>query len=159
MGRAEPYVSGLGLGMNMIVNGIYTVAAERTFWEKVLILHGWQSRFSDKGVSIADKDRAARHYNDVAAILETNAGESALADLDLLERVREHNKLMFRQGWKNYDEARPGSFQIAPKGQLLDDIRADYAKMADMILGDAPPPFDDLLRRIEELEARLNADQ
>lgn len=155
-GTVSPYVSRLGLEINMAVEGIRTVLAERTFWEKVLILHGWQCRFRDRGASVADKDRASRHYYDVALISQTDTGEKAISDITLLDRVREHNELMFRQGWKRYDQAHPGSFRIVPEDQLLDDIRRDYAKMVDMAHGDAPA-FDDVIDQIKRLEERVNA--
>ena len=38
-------------------------------------------------------------YYDVAVITATEVGRSALADIDLLEAVRNHNLVAFRQAW------------------------------------------------------------
>lgn len=155
-GTITPYVSSKELEMDLIVEGICTVTAEHTFWEKVFILHGWQCRFRDQQVTVADGDLASRHYYDVAMISQARTSEAMIADGDLLDQVREHNKLMFPQGWKKYDEACPGGFLIVPAEQLLEDIRRDYEKMVSMVLGDAPP-FNDVIDQIGELEAKLNA--
>jgi hypothetical protein len=155
-GTVLPYVSHQGLEMNLTVAGIRTVTAERTFWEKILILHGWQSRFRDTATSIVDRDLASRHYYDVAMISQSNVRDAAIADGALLARVREHNELMFPQAWKKYGEAQPGSFRLLPTGKLLDDIRRDYERMKGMIFGDAPA-FNEVVNQIGQLEAILNA--
>jgi hypothetical protein len=39
---------------------------------------------------------------------------------------------------------------------MLDPLKADYEKMAGMIFGEIPP-FEDMIARIAEAEAALNA--
>ena len=154
-GQIVPFISRAELPMDLSFGGINTITAERTFWEKVLILHGWQCRFRDNGKSVQDRNRAARHYYDVALISETGAGKRAVADLNLLERVREHNKLIFPSAWKKYDEACPGTIRIAPEGQLCSDIERDYMAMQDMVLGESPD-FGRIIANLKALEDRLN---
>lgn len=155
-GSVRPYILEAGLDLDLTVSDIRTVTAERTFWEKVLILHGWKSRYMDAGQSVDEAELASRHYYDVAKLSESEQGRSAVEDLALLDAVRHHNQLMFPQPWKKFEEARAGSFRVSPEGQLLEDIKRDYEKMRSMILGEGLP-FEDVAERISRLEEQLNA--
>ena len=79
------------------VGSVATLAPERTFREKLQILHGLHCGFRDAGRLPTDKDRISRHYYDAAMIAATATGESALADTVLLDAVRCHNLVAFRQ--------------------------------------------------------------
>jgi len=61
----------------------------------------------------ADRDRISRHYHDAAMIAATATGEAALADTALLDAVRNHSLIAFRQAWKRFGGSRSG---IAPAG-------------------------------------------
>ena len=56
--------------------------AERTFWEKVTILHKEAFRTSGKFPS-----RYSRHYYDLYCMYKSNIKMQAYADLELLRRV------------------------------------------------------------------------
>ncbi len=86
----------------------------------------------------------------------TPIADWALANLDLLNHVRDHTLAFFRRSWMKLEEARPGSFRITPQDALATFLARDYAAMQGMILGESPP-FEDILQTITDLEARLNA--
>ncbi len=139
------------------VGSVATLAPERTFWEKLLILHGLHCRCRDAGWLPADRDRVSRHYYDAAMIAASATGESALADTALLDAVRTHNLIAFRQAWKRFEEAIPGSLRLVPQPELHAAVARDYRAMRDMILGDAPTFgwIVDLLRYVEAAANRL----
>ena len=137
------------------VGSIRVIAPERTYWEKLLILHGLHCGYRDEGRLPHDRDRISRHYYDVAMITATDCGRSALSDLELLEAVRKHNLVAFRQAWKRFDEAIPGSVHLVPQSELRAAIEADYGAMMDMILGDAPN-FDWIMDQLHDAEATIN---
>ena len=137
------------------VGNVATLAPERTFWEKLLILHGLHCGYRDAGRLPADKDRTSRHYYDAAMIAATATGESALADAALLDAVRNHNLIAFRQAWKRFEEAVPGSLRLVPQPELHAAVERDYRAMRDMILGDAPA-FDWIVDRLRDAEAEAN---
>src|SRR5690606_219178 len=103
----------------------------------------------------SDRDRLSRHYYDVAMIGDTEVGRKALGDHALATAVREHNLLAFRQAWKKFEEAVPGSLRIVPQAELRREIEKDYAAMQGMILGDTPP-FDWIMERLAAIEAEVN---
>ena len=137
------------------VGGISVLAAERTYWEKVLILHGLFCGYRDSQRIPTDKDRISRHYYDVAMISATGTGKTALADVGLLDAVRNHNLIAFRQAWKRFDEAIPGSVRLVPQSALTVAIRRDYRAMRGMILGEAPG-FDWVMEQLRRAEATIN---
>ncbi len=59
---------------------IRVISAERTYWEKLLILHGWYCGFRDEGSARLprDENRASRHYYDAAMLTASEVGRSAL---------------------------------------------------------------------------------
>ena len=131
------------------------LAPERTFWEKLLILHGLHCGYRDAGRLPADRDRISRHYYDAASIAATATGESALSDTTLLDAVWNHNLVAFRQAWKRFEEAVPGSLRLVPQPELRASVERDYRAMRDMILGDAPT-FGWILDRLRHAENVAN---
>lgn len=137
------------------VRDLRVIAPERTYWEKLLILHGLHCGHRDEQRMPTDRDRISRHYYDAAMITATEIGRSALSDIDMLDGVRSHNLIAFRQAWRRFDEAVPGSIRFVPQAELRTAIESDYRAMEGMILGDAPP-FEWVLEQIDVAEATAN---
>lgn len=137
------------------VRDLAIIAPERTYWEKLLILHGLHCGHRDELRVPADRDRISRHYYDAAMITATEIGRSALSNIDLLDGVRSHNLIAFRQAWKRFEEAAPGSIRFVPQAELHTAIESDYRAMEGMILGDAPT-FEWVLEQIDIAEATIN---
>ena len=132
-----PYVADELQGWSLEVDDVSVIAPERTYWEKLLILHGAYCGYRDAKRLPEDRNRVSRHYYDAAMIASTGSGRSAL-DYSLLDAVRNHNLIAFPQAWKRFEEAVPGSLRLVPQPELRAVIERDYRAMRDMILGDAP---------------------
>jgi hypothetical protein len=130
---------------------VRTLAAERTFWEKVTLLHAEHHRPADKPIA----GRLSRHYYDVVRLYQNPIGQQALRQMDLLVSVVKHKTLFFHSGWANYHSARPGSIRLLPAPERVAELERDYQAMVEMIFGD-PSPFDEILSLLGELERRLN---
>ncbi len=137
------------------VANIRVLSPQRTYWEKLLILHGAHCGHRDQGRIPEDRNRISRHYYDAAMITATETGASALSDLDLLDAVRSHNLMAFKQAWKRFEEATPGSVKLVPQPGLREAIERDYAAMQSMILGDAPE-FEWINERLQDAENVIN---
>ena len=131
------------------------IVPERTYWEKLLILHGVHCGYRDAARLPADKDRVSRHYYDVAMITMTDTGRSALSNISLLDAVRNHNLIVFRQAWKRFEEAIPGSVRFVLQLELGTMIERDYKAMQGMILGDVPD-FGWVMEQLQRAEAAIN---
>ena len=137
------------------VENITTISPERTYWEKLLILHGAHCGYRDSQRLPIDRDRASRHYYDVAMITAADTGVAALSDHALLDAVRSHNLIAFRQAWKKFEEAVPGTVRLVPQPELRAVIETDYGAMQGMILGDAPG-FGWVMEQLQIAEAKIN---
>jgi predicted nucleotidyltransferase component of viral defense system len=130
---------------------VRVLKAERTFWEKVTILHRWYHR-PDKSFA----DRQSRHYYDVVRLYEHELGRAAVKDVDLLLKVAEHKELFFPEPEARYAEAKPGTLRIVPPDTRLAELEKDYKKMQEMIFG-KPPEFEHLLTILRQIEQVINA--
>lgn len=130
---------------------VLALAAERTFWEKATILHAEYHRPAEKPIPTG----IARHYYDLYCLGNSPAGERALADMDLLARVREHKQVFFRSAWAHYETAVRGSLHLAPAAIRRAQVERDYRAMADMFMA-SPPSFATLVEYLAALERRFN---
>ena len=150
-----PYVADELPDWSFDVGDIRVIAPGRTYWEKLLILHGVHCGYRDAQRLPADKDRISRHYYDVAMITASDIGRAALSNIDLLDAVRNHNLIAFPQAWKRFEEAVPGSVRLIPQPELRTVIARDYRAMEGMILGEAPD-FAWVMEQFERSEVAIN---
>ena len=149
--------------LDLTVRGVTTVRPERTFWEKVLILHAMTETTEKRREEarpdrpVPDLNRYSRHYYDVHQIwTNPDYGVATAAMLDLAEACRRHKELMFRAPDHRYDRAVPGTYRLVPTAEMRDKLAADYERMSAMIFG-RPPTFADVMASIEALERQLNS--
>ncbi|MDI3383970.1 nucleotidyl transferase AbiEii/AbiGii toxin family protein [Xenophilus aerolatus] len=131
---------------------VTALALERTFWEKATILHSEFYRPPDQPIP----DRYARHYSDMARLLERDDAMTYLADEALCAHVVDWKGRVFPRAWARYDLARAGSFRLLPPDERRAVLAQDYAAMQPMFIN-APPAFDRVLDRLAEAEAQFNA--
>lgn len=128
---------------------IPTLAATRTFWEKVTILH--MLHHSGKL-----RDGMSRHYYDTFMLAHAGLDGEALSKPDLLAEVVHNKSLMFADKSASYETAVLGSLQLLPSEAIAEDLKRDYSAMSEMFMRE-PPTFAELLEGIEALQERLNA--
>ena len=158
-----PYVANkLPNGAVLKFGGVTTVKPERTFWEKVLILHAMtemtekRATDSDPGRPVPDLNRYSRHYYDVHQIWRhAEYGENVASMRDLAEACRQHKQLMFRAPDHGYERAEPGSYRLMPTEEMQKKLEVDYGRMSAMIFG-TPPTFEDVMASIEQLQNFIN---
>ena len=129
---------------------ILTVSAERTFWEKVTILH--KEAFRETGEF---PRRYSRHYYDLWCMSNSPVKSHALSDTDLLGRVVAFKSRFYPSNAARYDLAKPGTINLVPKSHYINALEKDYQHMQNMIYGECPE-FDDLLNTIKKLEEEIN---
>jgi hypothetical protein len=124
---------------------------ERTFWEKATILHAEHHRDPAKEI----RRNFSRHYSDMAALARHDITDSALVRDDLRQRVADWKSRFFAASWARYDLATPGTFRLVPPKFRLPELEKDYYSMRDMFLA-PPPPFENILATVRDLENRIN---
>ena len=83
--------------------------AERTFWEKVTILHKEAFRTNEKFPS-----RYSRHYYDLYCMDKSETKKLAYADLLLLDHVVRFKSRFYPANVARYDLAKPGTMKLIP---------------------------------------------
>jgi hypothetical protein len=125
--------------------------AKRTFWEKATLLHAEHHR----PIAKAPATGMSRHYYDVYQLSRQEIGRQALDRGDLLTRVVAHKRQFFASAWAHYETAMPRTFQLVPRDNQMPLLRADYARMREMIFGDAPD-WQRIVQGLRELEGQIN---
>ncbi len=151
----KPYVADDLPGSDFAVANITTVDASRTFWDKVVILHGTRRWFDGKGELRQQGERVSRHYYDVHRLLDSEVGRDAAGDLGMAKDCARHARMFFDRPAFDLLSAVEGRFAVAPAPAMIDALRRDYGNMAGMIFGPVPP-FEAVLASIVGLDARLN---
>ena len=89
--------------------------------------------------------------------------ESAFADRQLGLAVARHKSMFFREKdtsghWIDYRAAVSGGLQLIPAAALYEELAADYDRMVgDGMLRDDAEPFEEVMSRCADIEARANA--
>ena len=130
---------------------VLTVLPERTFWEKVTILHREAFRPENRPFPA----RYSRHYYDLYKMMQTPVKDNALADNDLLERVVKFKDKFYRCPWARYDLAKRGTMKLLPPTYNIGKLHSDYEHMQNMIFGNKPN-FDEMMNAMSDLEKTIN---
>jgi hypothetical protein len=150
-----PYISREVPGLALNAEHVTTVVAERTFWDKIVILHGVRNWFDKRGVLRGEGQRVSRHYYDVHRICRSELGARAVADRALGADCVAHARMFFNSPDLGLNRAVAGTFSLNATDAMLDHLRRDYARMAGMIIGPSPP-FNEVMNSVASLESELN---
>jgi hypothetical protein len=151
-----PYVDADAIDLDLAVPGVTVVDAERTFWDKVVILHGLRRWFEIRWQLRGDGQRISRHYYDLFRLVQSEIGQAALANRTLGDDCVAHARMFFNRPDFDLATAQAPTFALCPEGEMTDALRKDYRAMSTMIFGE-PPPFDAVVEAIAELQNSLNA--
>lgn len=131
---------------------IPTVNPERTFLEKVFLLHEEFHRPAEK----IRVDRLSRHLYDIYNLTKAGIAEKAINDKELFETIVAHRYKFSRVGEVNYNLHNPKTLNAIPVAEKIEEWKIDYAKMKeDMIYEEKKPSFEDLINNLEELRTKL----
>lgn len=128
---------------------IKTVVPTRTFLEKIFLLA--EEFQKDKPRSM----RMSRHLYDLERLMDSDFGRSALADKTLYDAIIEHRKAYYALKYVDYSLHSPDTINIVPPENVLDDWRQDYLNMQRYFIYGESLDFDQLMKRIIELQRRL----
>lgn len=138
---------------NFVIEGTFvrTVAIERTFWEKITILHREANRPNNKKMP----KRYARHYYDVYQIFKSKYIGQILFSKEILYKVTEFKIKFYNDNWAKYSDVLNGNVKLVPPDYRLEELIEDYNSMKEMISGNIPT-FSNIIAALKELEAIIN---
>jgi len=150
-----PYVAQDLVDTNLTVPNITTVDPGRTFWDKVVILHGLRRWWDRRGELRGGGQRVSRHYYDVHRLLASETGEGFVSDSGMAADCVRHARMFFNRPDFDLTAAAPGSYALVPHDEMLTNLEQDYRAMSGMIFGEGPA-FGAIIDSIVNLEKRLN---
>ena len=132
-----------------------TVIPERTFLEKIFLLHEEFQRPPEK----RRVERLSRHLYDIHQISSTPYAANALGDLDLYETIVNHRYKFTKVGRVNYNLHQPQTINPIPPTDIIEAWRTDYNTMRESMIPEHAnrPEFDDLIQSIQALVVNINA--
>jgi hypothetical protein len=151
----RPYIANDLPNLDLAVGNVTTVDPSRTFWDKVVILHGLRRWWDRRGELRGGGQRVSRHYYDVYRLLASEIGRKATGDVEMAEDCVRHARMFFNRPDLDLASAIPGSFALTPHDGMLSELRRDYEAMSGMIFGKIPS-VDEVVAGIGELEQRIN---
>lgn len=131
---------------------INVLSPEKTFWEKITLIHVECNRPSLK----VDANRISRHWYDVIMMMKNEIGQNAINNIAVLAEVIEVKKIFFNSSYANYDDCLIGNIRLIPDTNQLKQLESDFQKMLDekMFYREAPT-FETIIEQLTELERDL----
>ncbi len=150
-----PYVTQDLPDLDLTVTNVITVKPERTFWDKVMILHGLRQWHDRRGELRHGGQRVSRHYYDVHQLMQAPLTGAWQADHALAIDCAHHARLFFGSADLGLDIAAPGTFTLTPTTAMRDALARDYEAMAGMVFGEIPR-LEAVLESAERFEQIVN---
>jgi Nucleotidyl transferase AbiEii toxin, Type IV TA system len=130
---------------------VLCVNPQRTFIEKVLLLHEIFLKETDKTIP----NRMSRHLYDIYKMMNTDFGLKAVTNAELFHTIVAHRKKYTPIRNLDYSFHTPQTINLLPPPQVLAAWQQDYQTMTtNMIYGNAPS-FETLLKEINVLKKRF----
>ena len=131
--------------------------AERTFLDKALAAHVYCLRDKFRG-----REHYARHWYDLDCLDRNFISQNAIMDRQLIQDVVRDKHYFYRESDRDgnvidYQSAMSGGIRLVPTGEARDALADDYLEMHNAeIIQSKQVPFDILMRRLSNLENRMN---
>lgn len=130
---------------------ILTIDVERTFWEKITILHKIANFPENKTLP----HRYARHLYDVYCLGNSDYKKSAFERKNLLEKDIIFKQKFYYTKSAHYETATLKTINLIPSATILPSLKSDYIAMKNMFYGESPD-FNDILTYLKQLESEIH---
>jgi predicted nucleotidyltransferase component of viral defense system len=130
---------------------IITAVPEKTFLEKVFLLH---EIFT--GNSTMTANRASRHLYDLEKMMDEQFAIKAVSDNELWHAIRHHREIFTHINGVDYSPDIHQRICLIPPPQVIDEWQQDYETMRQAMIYGNSLPFDKLLTRMAELQKRFH---
>jgi predicted nucleotidyltransferase component of viral defense system len=155
VGRVHPEVS---VFFPQLFDGpeipLRAIDPERTFLEKVTLLHEENHRPLE---GAQREQKLARHYYDVAQLVQAGIGRNAMLRPGLFEEVVAHRRAYFERGWGHYGTMTRGTLKLVPDESRIKAWAKDYNAMQREMFYGTPPSWEEVLTSVEAWESEFNA--
>lgn len=131
---------------------VVVLAADRTFWEKVTLIHAACNKPFPSGLN-----RNGRHWYDLAMLCQHECGQRAIANIDLLKDVIALKSVFYKSATTNYEQCLTGELRLIPDEANLRLLHEDYLAMQEAgMLNGHLIPLAEILDQLLHLQNHLN---
>ena len=128
-----------------------TVLPERTFLEKVFLLHEEFNR--PNGCSRLD--RLTRHIYDVVQMMDKDFAHNVMNNKKMYNDIVAHRKSFTAWSGMDYGTHMPSTISFVPPERISEELNADYIKMQNGFIYGDTLPYAELISRLKELQQRF----
>lgn len=132
---------------------IPTVNPERTFLEKIFLLHEEFQKPTDN----IRVDRLSRHLYDIEKMMNTPYEKTALENKELYNEIVVHRRTITPIRGINYSNHTPAKINLIPPDVIIGAWKKDYEIMQESMIYKPSLPFDKLIERLITLKRKINA--
>lgn len=127
-----------------------TVVPTRTFLEKMFLLHEEFQKEQPRSL------RMSRHLYDLERLMDTEYGTEALSNRELYNEVVKHRDTYNHIDGIDYASHTSDKIIFIPPQAVIESWRSDYNALSEAHIYDKNKiPFEQLIARIQELQARV----
>lgn len=129
-----------------------TVNPERTFLEKIFLLHElFQKEYDEE-----KHRRKSRHFYDLQKLMNTEFATKAWGDPELYKTIVSHRKFLNKEKGIDYDKHAPEYISIIPSEDVLGSWEKDYHEMRESMFYGESLSFGELMIQIKALNEKIN---
>jgi hypothetical protein len=130
---------------------VATVNPERTFLEKMFLLHEEFTKPEEK----RRYERLSRHLYDIDKIKDTDHGRRAITDNMLFSTIRTHRGIFNAYDHVDYKTISLGELIIVPPAEVIGNWKEDYRLMKESMFGDDAPEFGQVIANLTALHESI----
>jgi hypothetical protein len=131
---------------------IPTVIPERTFLEKIFLLHEtFQAEIGKKPI-----ERKSRHFYDLEKLMDTEYAAAAFNNMELYNTIVLHRMKVTPERGVDYANHVPEKINLIPPVEIIDEWEKDYKIMQESMFYNPSLSFQQLMERMQELNKRIN---
>jgi hypothetical protein len=129
-----------------------TVIPERTFLEKIFLLH----ETFQIGIGKKTVERKSRHFYDLEKLMDTEYAAAAFNNMELYNTIVVHRMKVTPERGVDYANHAPAKINLIPPAEIIGEWEKDYKIMQVNMFYNPSLPFNELMDRIKELNLRIN---
>lgn len=132
---------------------VSTVVPERTFLEKVFLLHEEFNRPN----GYTHIERITRHMYDIIKMMDKPFATEAMRNVQLYKDIVTHRKKFTVWSGLDYTKHLPQTINFVPPAHIEEALQNDYRQMQIGFIYTGAPSFNEMMQRLQESQKRFKA--
>lgn len=130
-----------------------TVTPTRTLIEKMFLLHEEFQKPKNRKVN---SHRMTRHLYDISRLMDTDFLEKAIENKELYDTIIDHRSKLTKVSWVDYNTHKYQTLNFIPPAEIIDEYKMDYLAMKESMFYGKTESFDNLIKKLKNLNDRIN---